>query len=73
MSVIAIYRQLRGFGLTKAITEYAFPPEIPNLMSTVVSTSIGVLVEEVRFVLPLLDCVDSSRDKQGMPGHWLNL
>src|SRR5580704_332486 len=30
------------------------------------------LVEEVRFVLPLLDCVDRSRDKQGMPGHWLN-
>src|SRR5579864_2333570 len=28
------------------------------------------LVEEVRFVLPLLDGVDGSRDKQGMPGHW---
>jgi len=35
----AIYRQLPGFGLAKAITEYAFPFEITNLMSTVVSTS----------------------------------
>ena len=35
----AIYRQLPGFGLAKAITEYVFPLEITNLMSTVVSTS----------------------------------
>jgi hypothetical protein len=31
------------------------------------------LVEEVRLVFPLLDCVDRSRDEQGMPAHWFNV